>query len=1084
MLDGLLPQKTSIATRLLGWFLIIALVPLFLVTALTYLISVNSLQQQVTNNLVAIADSKANQIETYARERRRNVTSLAQMPTIVESLESLQEIYATDGIDSPGYQVIKEDLQPFLESYIQESGYDNLLLFSAAGDLILTVKEGHALGQNYYVAPQKDTELARVFDNARTLLATEISDFEFDESAQAPAAFIAAPVLQEGIVIGAVVLQMSNREIYNIVNSYTSLGESGETIVGTEVNGEAVFVTPVRHNPEAAFRLKIPLNSATEQPLQNAVQGSRGYGAAVDYRGQETVAVWRYLPSLRWGMVVKIDSPEAFAPIARQRSVVLLLSGGTLLTVIFLALLVARSISQPVIYLTETAHAIAAGDRERPLEVVGQDEIRALSLSFKQMAEELTQHSRNLERRVDERTSALRLLQTVTQAANSSPTVTQALQMALDAVCAHTGWPVGHVYLPNPHPSGELIPTKLWHLDDPERYQAFREATEATSFKSGVGLPGRVLETGKPAWIVDIQRDSNFPRAALLSSLPVRTAFAFPVLVEQEVAAVLEFFLDRVLTEPDDSLLELMADLGTQLGRAIERERAEEALRVAKEGAEEANQLKSRFLANMSHELRTPLNAIINFSKFLLRRTFGDLNERQETLLQRILTNGEHLLGLINDILDLSKIEAGKMELVQKEVHLQPLLEGVMSTAIGLTKDKGIQLTLEVPPDGLPPVWADQTRVRQVMLNLLSNAAKFTTEGGTVTVRTAEQDEMLVVSVQDTGIGIAPEDQALVFEEFRQVDSNLNREYQGTGLGLPICKRLIEMHGGTLRVESTVDVGSTFTFTLPKMAESKSGKPETPLMILEDGGFKAGGQVVVIDDDPDAQAILGHTLQSAGWRVHGVMDSRTAYEVVRQVRPQVVLLDIQMPHLDGWAVLRLLRADPELATIPIVVCSIVDQDTAHIGVLNGVQGWLMKPVDHDTLLLQVQQVATSPASVLVVDDDPDARLVVRSILEQSGWQITEANDGEQALARLEENVPALIVLDLMMPRVDGFEFLRQMNKRPEWEHIPVLVITAKDLNSEERAWLTEHTQGYFQKASFPIVDFPALVRVLLQKGNF
>ncbi|MBA3534061.1 MAG: response regulator [Ardenticatenales bacterium] len=521
--------------------------------------------------------------------------------------------------------------------------------------------------------------------------------------------------------------------------------------------------------------------------------------------------------------------------------------------------------------------------------------------------------------------------------------------------------------------------------------------------------------------------------------------------------------------------------------RTQQLEHASEELRRAKVLAESANDLKSKFLANMSHELRTPLNAIINFAAFMLSRDFGDLTEHQDMMQQRIRANGQHLLSLINDILDLSKIEAGKMDLRCEEVDLRALIESVRSTALGLTKDKELQLVVELPEATLPLIWADQRRIRQVLLNLLSNAAKFTPEEGIITVRVWEEEGgSVAVSVSDTGIGIPPEQLTRVFEEFHQVQDDASREYQGTGLGLPICRRLIEMHGGTIQVTSDLGYGSTFTFTLP-IASSESGTPlpTIPQTPEPSAPEHQGRLIIVVDDDSDAQAIFRHHLGAAGWTVHSVMDSNQALEAIRRMHPHLVILDIMMPHLDGWQVLQQLRTEAATARVPIVVCSIVDAAQEHMGVVQGVQSWLTKPIVGEELLQEVQNHARLPARVLVVDDDPDARMVVRSILEGDGWDVIEAIDGEEALQLLSEEQPDLMILDLMMPKVDGFKVLEQMQLSRAGSAVPVIVVTARELSGQEERWLAEHTQGYFQKGAFPITDFPPMIRALvtLTKGE-
>jgi signal transduction histidine kinase/CheY-like chemotaxis protein len=513
--------------------------------------------------------------------------------------------------------------------------------------------------------------------------------------------------------------------------------------------------------------------------------------------------------------------------------------------------------------------------------------------------------------------------------------------------------------------------------------------------------------------------------------------------------------------------------------RTVDLEQANHSLVEAKDvadkartAAEEANHYKTRFLANMSHELRTPLNAIINFAHFLSDTEYGAVTEQQQMFQSRILYNGEHLLGLINDILDLSKIEAGKMELMCETTDLHPLFHGVMSTAIGLTKDKGLDLDLEAD-DQLPSVWIDKTRVRQVLLNLLSNAAKFTEEGG-ITVRAqATSDGFVQIAVHDTGIGITPENQPRVFEEFQQVQDTLNRSYQGTGLGLPISKRLVEMHGGRMWLESTPGEGSTFIFTVPI---AKAARRDSEFVAPRLSGDAA--MVAVIDDDVDSQRILRAMLESAGYQVNGILDSQAALTELRRSPPALIILDIRMEPIDGWTLLGLIHEDPFLAAIPVVICSVIDPAREQVSVLTNVSAYLPKPVRQEDVMSLVRQFTPS-GTVLVVDDDPDARQVLKNMLDKLGHKVVEAANGPTALSLIPEIRPDLVLLDLMMPVMDGFEVLEHMKEMPAAAEIPVVVVTAKDLDAEERAWLRERTHHCFQKPA-PGSTFLSVVRNVLK----
>jgi signal transduction histidine kinase/CheY-like chemotaxis protein len=481
----------------------------------------------------------------------------------------------------------------------------------------------------------------------------------------------------------------------------------------------------------------------------------------------------------------------------------------------------------------------------------------------------------------------------------------------------------------------------------------------------------------------------------------------------------------------------------------------------ARATAEEANFYKTRFLTNMSHELRTPLNAIINFAHFLGDPEYGPIADQQRMFQSRILYNGEHLLGLINDILDLSKIEAGKMDLVSEAVELAPLFHGVMSTTIGLTKEKGLELALDIP-ESLPPVWIDKTRMRQVLLNLLSNAAKFTDHGGITLRAWARDDGFVQLSVQDSGVGIAAEHQQRIFEEFQQVQGDLNRAHEGTGLGLPISKRLIGMHGGQIWLESAPGSGSTFSFTIPIASSTRPERVEPTIGAEVPARVAMTAPIAVIDDDPDSQQILRTMLEAAGYQVHCILDSSMALAELHIIAPALIILDLQMEPIDGWTLLEVIRADASLAATPVVICSISDPSGEHVGLLANVTAYLPKPVRQDELLALLRRWA-APAHILVIDDDADARQVLRAMLEKLGHRVSEAASGPTALALIPELQLDVVLLDLMMPDMDGFEVIEHMREMPAATQLPVIVVTAKNLNSEEQDWLRARTRHCCRK---------------------
>ena len=416
-----------------------------------------------------------------------------------------------------------------------------------------------------------------------------------------------------------------------------------------------------------------------------------------------------------------------------------------------------------------------------------------------------------------EKTEFLSLLQIIASAANEAANVEEAMRIALQQVCAVIGWPLGHVYMLADDESREVVATGYWYPMDKEQFSAFKEVTEGTRWgPTGVGLIGRVLATGKSCWIEDVTKQSDFVRARAATEIDIRAAFAFPVLVGSEVVAVLEFFADEPV-EPNEVLLEITGQIGAQLGRVIERERAERKLRDAKDEAEAATGAKSQFLARMSHELRTPLNAIIGISEMLYEEAdeLGHANFSKP--LQRVVSAGRHLLGLIDEILDLSKIEADKIELYLEDFDIRTIVNQTVETMRPAAEKNGNHLRVTCS-NHLGSMVADQTRVRQVLINLLSNGCKFT-ENGEVSVeatRSRSSDgEWLQLTVSDTGIGIAPEQISRLFEEFSQADASTTGKYGGAGLGLAISRHFCRLMGGDISVTSKLGEGTSFTVRLP-----------------------------------------------------------------------------------------------------------------------------------------------------------------------------------------------------------------------------------------------------------------------------
>jgi GAF domain-containing protein/CheY-like chemotaxis protein/anti-sigma regulatory factor (Ser/Thr protein kinase) len=521
-------------------------------------------------------------------------------------------------------------------------------------------------------------------------------------------------------------------------------------------------------------------------------------------------------------------------------------------------------------------------------------------------------------------------------------------------------------------------------------------------------------------------------------------------------------------TEADLRFLEGLARQGAiAIGNAHLFEQAQEA----QTAAERANKAKSVFLANMSHELRTPLNAIIGFTRIVMRRGTEVLPEKQIENLDKVLVSAEHLLGLINTILDIAKIEAGHLDVQPGTFDAESLVDVCLTTTQPMVESSQVSLVREVAPD-LPPVYSDQDKVKQVLLNLLSNAAKFTHKGQ-IAVRARRQQHMLIFDISDTGIGISEEDLARIFEEFQQVDISTTRQYGGTGLGLPISRSLARLLGGDLTASSTEGVGSTFTLTIPlhygveetsgclQLPRSNEASPVSPSHLEETKPV-----VLAIDDDPDVIYLLQENLGEAGYQVVGALGGGEGVKKARQLRPFAITLDILMPDKDGWQVLHDLKTDAKTRHIPIIVLSIVDKKD--LGYRLGAADYLVKPLDIEAVKGMLARLAqanggVSPKRLLVVDDDPQVIDMVCLLLEETTYEVEGAEDGEVALQAIARQRPDAILLDLVMPRLDGFGVIEQLRQDPIHQTIPIVVLTAKTPTNVEDAHLKDHVSRVMHK---------------------
>ncbi len=1189
-------KGAEIPIRLVVWFLVIALAPLVFYGLEGFDQSVKATKSSVKSTLMSVADNKVQQIRTYFIQREKNVALLAKSPDMINAINqsgSASRKVSTDspveGSGSPYY--IESEYSQFLTYYKESGGYDDLLLISPEGNVVFSVEKEEDYGKNLNVDIYKDTQLAEVFSSVKTRLEVNLSDYRHYLPSGLPAAFIAAPVLREGKLIGVVALRIGSGGINEIINDYSGLGKTGEIVVASKKGDKAVFVMPLRYDPDAAFIKKLVLGNKTALPLQNAVNGKKGEGVTVDYRGKEVLAVWRFIPDLRWGVVVKIDTEEALASVVRFRDISLIIGVITIIAALVLAFFISKSVSRPIKTMVEmfSKQEKANADLQKEISerLLAEKQVRMLSFAIEQspvsiaitdtkgnieyvnrkfsqtkgepygvsagqgpksqkpeglvsgdykelwqtissgnewrgefsnknndgskfwefasispvrdfdsnithyltVKEDITERKRS-EHEIQKNMNFIVLLQEVTSVANEANSVEEAMQICLDKVCIHTGFSIGHVLLLSK--DGTLTSSNIWYFDQPDRYKELKKIIESKSREVGFGLPGQVLESGKPEWISDMTKDYGFQIPELEHDVVVKSCFAFPVLERKKAVAVMEFFSSEVLKR-DDSLLTTISTLATQMGRVTERKRSEEQLRQAKDSAEKANSAKSEFLANMSHEIRTPLNGVIGMIDILMD---SGLDHAQFEYANTVRKSANDLRTIINDILDFSKIEAGKLELENIDFDLRETVEGTIDP-FAIVEGKGcLELSCFVDPEVPQNLRGDPTRLRQVIINLINNAVRFT-EVGEVAVSVGLTEETksqitLMFEVRDTGVGIPGERMDRLFKSFSQVDTSTTRKYGGTGLGLSIAKQISELMGGKIGVESEVGNGSTFWFT----AVFKKSRSVQQKLLFEPCSME-NLHVLVVDDNETYRHIFRIYLESWGCLVEEAVSveeaKKTLHNAVNRQNPfNIAFFDYYIPDVGIQSFCEKIKAGPQLQNLALIaLISMFRKKESEYYKKLGFATSLCKPIKQTQLFecIQVitgetikdreeiprQIIAQNPRQIaskqhvrilLVEDNRVNQEIALHFIEKKFGYNADVVNNGREAIESLERLDYDLVVMDCHMPEMDGYEATRIIRdeKSSVRDHgIPIIAMTANAMKGDREKCLEVGMDDYIDK---------------------
>ena len=826
-------KKNFASNSFFVWILMVGLIPLISVSYISSSFFESSIKEQVFNNLSLITKQKKDYIEDYIQTTKTNLTIQTTNPVLIDFMTKINA--NAEQLDT----VILDNIQTYFTRILNKIKLRDIIVIAPDGKVMLSLKHKEFINNNITTIFKTQPDFLGFINNVTTLLEIQLSSFESIASQKILSSCLASPIFHNNKIVGTLVFVLNEDRIAQAVNKNEGLGLTGETLVGKFLNNTIYPEINLRHGSVQNFMDHRQLfDDRMSTAFADASHGGKGEGLMKDYRGQEVLSAWRYLPSLDSGIMIKMDAYEAFEPIRKMKNNLIILGIITLLSVILVS-----------------------------------------------------------------------------------------------------------------------------------------------------------------------------------------------------------YFVSNRFQNADNKLQRLLGEL-----------------KISRDQALESDKTKSSFIANMSHELRTPLNAIIGYSEMLAEEAQeANLDEFVQDL-SKINNSGKHLLNLINDILDLSKIESGKMQIYLENASILEIAQNIEAMVIPLFSKNGNILKIECSKD--IGYWqTDVTKIRQSLLNLLSNANKFT-DKGIITLhidRVMKEDKQFIqLKVSDTGIGMTPEQLNRMFQAFSQADASTTRKYGGTGLGLFITKSFCTMLGGFIKVESVVDKGTTFTMEIPTdidmLEDDKSSEQSVDNNVVTVNELDKR-KVLVIDDEQKVHEFLTKEFAEKNFKIIHAYNGEDGLTLCRQTLPDVIILDVIMPKMDGWAVLKILKSDDKLKNIPVIMSSLMT-DSA-LGSALGAQEFISKPINMNSLFNVLNKhISNSAPHVLVVEDDPNSRSMVVRALKKQSWRITEATNGIEALQRIKEDIPTVILLDLMMPEMDGFEVVAQLKNNPEWCNIPVIIITAKELTATDFSLLS------------------------------
>jgi CheY-like chemotaxis protein/signal transduction histidine kinase/HAMP domain-containing protein len=1017
-----------------------------------------SIKKEAFSKLSAIRDLKVTQISDWLDERSGDMKTISNDFDIKSRTNNFINSRKEDR-KSLGTQ-LRMEFQNFIRNY---DAYSELFLIDTTGTVIVSTNKN---------TEGDDRSGDQYFTEAMKIKGLYIKDIYFSKVINNVAMAYSVPIYadkKKRTLLGVLVVRIDlENSLYDMLLDRTGMGATGETLI---INQEVIALNELRWYENAPRKLKIKA-----KPAVMAAKGNTGIIESKDYRKIDVLAAYSYIPSTKWGFVSKQDQKEIYAPINDMIINLIIILLVIIIAVYFVSYFVANTFSKPLLRMDSVSQKIQEGDYSERIILKRDDELGSLANSFDNLTDKML--------------SQIEIQRTVSNILNKIVSINnleELLKELLKLLVVRSKSNIGICYLLNEKSnsyeyfysigadsklnqsfSKEFLEGEAGHAILEDEIIHNKDIPEDTLFKvkmfSGVYIPKEILTIPL--------NDQNKTNALIsLASLKDYNSDVLEVIKRIKLSA--STLMSNIIT--NQKTTKLAKELGfrnSELGaQATELQRQSEELHqqnieldTQRRQVNEANRLKSEFLSNMSHELRTPLNSVMALSHVLKNRAANKLAEDELMYLEVIERNGKQLLGLINDILDLSKIEAGKMDLHPEKLNINTLVQDIIDSLTPITEAKNVDLNFNSDAN-LPTLETDERRAVQIIQNLCSNAVKFTAKGKIIVSLTSDAHK-IHIKVSDSGIGIEKKNLPHIFEAFRQVDGSSSRSFEGTGLGLAIAYNSTKLLGGELRVESKFGTGTTFTLELPLKWED-SASISLPIQVLQENQeIKKNKTILLVDDDQEALDILKNFLNSENYKVVTATSGKEALEIAEQIIPFAIILDVIMPEMDGWEVLQKLKSRAKTVNIPVIISSIADDKKT--GFALGAVGYITKPITKETILNEINRISTKIIEkILVVDDNSVDRKYIKEIIEEcSTIEVCQAESGVECLKMVETNKPDLIVLDLMMPGMDGFQVLEKLRSTEATKDILVIINSAKDLSINEKKLLEKEAISVLVKGQY------------------